>query len=205
MQSDFDIRWLDDRGDERVNSLPALLAAMARDEVRGLPGLRPHQREPWHAFAVQVGAMALIGAGAPSPPTEETEWRSLLLALTPGLPEGEAWSLVGDDWNRPALLQPAVVRDADRADYKPGVATPDALDMLVTSRNHDVKAARMARAADEDWFFALLTLQTTEGYLGAGNFGISRMNGGVRVAHDAGAQAARRHVGGLAPRRRSVA
>ena len=178
MQSDFDIRWLDDRGDERVNSLPALLAAMARDEVRGLPGLRPHQREPWHAFAVQVGAMALIGAGAPSPPTEETEWRSLLLALTPGLPEGEAWSLVGDDWNRPALLQPAVVRDADRADYKPGVATPDALDMLVTSRNHDVKAARMARAADEDWFFALLTLQTTEGYLGAGNFGISRMNGG---------------------------
>ena len=178
MQPDFHLRWLDYRGDEQTGSLFGLFAAMARGEAASLPGLRPHQREPWHAFAVQVGALALIGAKTPSPPSEEADWRRLLLALTPDWPGGEAWSLVGDDWNKPALLQPPVIRDANRADYKSGIVTPDALDMLVTSRNHDVKAGRMQHADDEDWFFALLTLQTTEGYLGAGNFGISRMNGG---------------------------
>jgi CRISPR system Cascade subunit CasA len=36
----------------------------------------------------------------------------------------------------------------------------------------------MASAQPDDWLFALLTLQTMEGFLGAGNYGISRMNGG---------------------------
>lgn len=57
--------------------------------------------------------------------------------------------------------------------------TPDALDMLVTSRNHDVKAARMTNAQPEDWVYALVSLQTQEGVMGAGNYGISRMNGGL--------------------------
>src|SRR5690606_23481359 len=42
-----------------------------------------------------------------------------------------------------------------------------------------LKAERMLAASDEHWLFALVTLQTYEGYLGAGNFGISRMNGGL--------------------------
>ena len=129
-------------------------------------------------FAVQVAAMAMITTGTTSMPENEDGWRTLLLALTPDWPDGEAWSLVVDEWERPALLQPAIVRAADRADYRGALATPDALDMLVTSRNHDVKAERMHGAADEDWFLALLTLQTTEGFLGSGNYGISRMNGG---------------------------
>ena len=178
MRHDFTIRWFDYHGDERTSSLFGLFAAMARGEAASLSALRPHQREPWHAFAVQVGAMALIEAGASSPPTEEAGWRSLLLKLTPNWPAGEAWSLIGGDWDKPALLQPAVICNVDHTDYRSRIATPDALDMLVTSRNHDVKAERMERADDEDWFFALLTLQTTEGYLGAGNYGISRMNGG---------------------------
>ena len=36
----------------------------------------------------------------------------------------------------------------------------------------------MIDAEPEDWLFALVTLQTMEGFLGAGNYGISRMNGG---------------------------
>jgi CRISPR system Cascade subunit CasA len=175
---DLCLRWLDKLDTEHSGSLFALFAALARGEVTSLPALRPHQREPWHAFAVQVAAMALIAAGFTSMPENEEGWRSLLLVLTPDWPDGEAWSLVVQDWSRPALLQPPVVQAANRADYRSMIVTPDALDMLVTSRNHDVKAERMQRAADEDWFFALLTLQTTEGYLGAGNFGISRMNGG---------------------------
>lgn len=172
------LRWLDQASVECCGSLFALLAAMARGEVASLQALRPHQREPWHAFAVQVAASGLIAASEQVLPKDEDSWQRLLLALTPDWPGGEAWSLVVDDWMRPALLQPPMVGPANRADYRSSIATPDALDMLVTSKNHDLKAARMAGAADEEWFFALLTLQTTEGYLGAGNFGISRMNGG---------------------------
>ena len=59
-----------------------------------------------------------------------------------------------------------------------GARTPDALDMLLTARNHDLKGARMIGAGDDDWLFALVSLQTQEGQMGAGNYGISRMNGG---------------------------
>lgn len=155
-----------------------VFAKLAGGEIESFPALRPHQREPWHAFCVQVAAMALIRAQRTDLPHNADEWRGLLIGLTPDWPGGEAWDLISDDWARPALLQPPLVSPANRADYRTRVATPDALDMLVTSRNHDVKTARMVDAREEDWLFALVTLQTTEGYLGAGNFGISRMNGG---------------------------
>ena len=54
----------------------------------------------------------------------------------------------------------------------------DELDMLVTSKNHDLKAGRMRTCQPEDWLYALVSVQTQEGFLGAGNYGISRMNGG---------------------------
>ena len=57
-------------------------------------------------------------------------------------------------------------------------ATPDELDILVTSKNHDLKSSVASRAAPGDWLFALVTLQTMEGFGGAGNYGVSRMNGG---------------------------
>ena len=40
-------------------SLPQLLAALGTDEVRDYPALRPHQRHPWHAFLVQLAAIAM--------------------------------------------------------------------------------------------------------------------------------------------------
>ena len=46
--------------------------------------------------------------------------------------------------------------------------------MLITSRNHDLKQEWWPRGASgEDWIFALVSLQTAEGYGGAGNQGIS--------------------------------
>jgi len=61
------------RGDLQRSSLPDLFAAMARDEVRDFPALRPHQRHPWHAFLAQLAAIALHRAGqsrpGPVPPT----------------------------------------------------------------------------------------------------------------------------------------
>jgi CRISPR system Cascade subunit CasA len=172
------IGWRDGDDGLHRDSLFGVFAALARGEAWSFPALRAHQREPWHAFTVQVAALALIRAERDDLPGDEAMWRELLIALTPDQPDGEAWSLVVDDWTRPALLQPPVVADANRADYKSRLPTPDALDMLVTSRNHDVKQERMATAGEEEWLFALVTLQTTEGFLGAGNYGISRMNGG---------------------------
>ena len=58
------------------------------------------------------------------------------------------------------------------------VPSPDALDLLITSKNHDLKRAVARASQPEDWIFALVSLQTGEGYNGAGNWGISRMNGG---------------------------
>jgi CRISPR system Cascade subunit CasA len=170
------ISWRDGEDNLHRGSLFGAFAALARGEAWSFPALRPHQREPWHAFTVQVAAMALIRAGVATPPETEAAWRDLLLALSGGVPE--AWELVVDDWSKPALLQPPMVAAANRADYRSVLPTPDALDMLVTAKAHDVKPERMAAARDEDWLFALVTLQTMEGIMGAGNYGISRMFGG---------------------------
>ena len=56
--------------------------------------------------------------------------------------------------------------------------TPDSIDMLATAKNHDLKASRVSAAESDAWLFALMTLQTCEGWGGATNYGISRMNSG---------------------------
>lgn len=152
-------------------TLPGLMAAMARNEVRSFPALRPHQRPAWHMFLVQLAALALWTAGRDDLPDTEAAWRDLLLALTAGDPG--PWALVGPD-DKPAFMQPPAPAGLN---WKP-VATPDALDLLITSRNHDLKQQIARDAAAEDWVFALVSLQTSEGYGGAGNNGIARMNGG---------------------------
>lgn len=157
-------------------NLPQLFVALGADEVRDYPALRPHQRHPWHAFLVQLAAIALHKAGSTVPFETADEWRDALLALTPDDPDGAAWCLVSPA-NRPALLQAAVV-GGSTSDWKSTAFAADEVDMLVTSKNHDVKGSRARRSQPEDWLFALLSLQTQEGFLGAGNYGISRMNGG---------------------------
>jgi CRISPR system Cascade subunit CasA len=162
-------------GDPALLTLPGVFAALMADRIAAFPALRAHQRHAWHAFLVQLGAMALHAAGLTEPPTEEAAWCELLRALTPDDPADHAWSLVAPP-DRPALLQPPIPDGL--AALKNEITTPDALDMLVTAKNHDLKQAAMATAQPDDWLFALLTLQTMEGFLGAGNYGISRMNGG---------------------------
>lgn len=157
-------------------NLPELFVALAADEVRDYPALRPHQRHPWHAFLVQLAAIALHKANRTAALETTQEWRDALLALTPDDPDGAAWCLVSPP-NRPALLQAAVV-GGSISDWKSESFAADEIDMLVTSKNHDLKGSRARRSQPEDWLFALLSLQTQEGFLGAGNYGISRMNGG---------------------------
>ena len=155
-------------------SLPYLFAAMSKGEVKGFPALRPHQRPAWHMFLVQLGALATRTAQYDKLPDDAAAWASALRGLTPNHLNDEPWQLVVEDRSKPAFLQPP---DPGNLKWSP-VPTPDALDLLITSRNHDVKKAVARRATAEDWVFALVSLQTCEGYGGAGNHGIARMNGG---------------------------
>ncbi len=156
-------------------SLPGVFAALTRNEVEDFPALRPHQRHVWHAFLVQVAALFLVRSGTAELPDTDATWREALLSLTPADPDGAAWALISP-LDRPAFLQPPVP-EGSLAGFKE-IITPDDLDMLVTAKNHDVKRASIQSARPEHWAFALLSLQTQEGFLGAGNYGIGRMNGG---------------------------
>ncbi len=160
--------------DGRRASLPGIFAAMSDGQTSPFSALRPHQRPAWHMFLVQLAALALWREPLPDLPTEEEFWRAALRRLTSDYPDDAPWQLVVDDWSRPAFLQPP---SPDGLKWTE-VETPDALDMLITARNHDIKSAIAREAAIEDWMYSLISLQTCEGYNGRGNHGIARMNGG---------------------------
>ena len=172
------LRWIDDAGETHACDLFGLFALLASDKIQQLATLRPHQRQHVHAFACQVAALALLEAGQTDLPTSPRRWRELLLALTPDQPDGSAWDLVVDDWDAPALLQAPGLDTALRNAPKKLVRTPDELDVLRGARNHDLKLGAMRDVGDDDWLYALITLQTGDGLEGRGLYGIVRMNSG---------------------------
>lgn len=174
-------------GERRV-SLPKLLATLSAGEVEGYTGLRAHQADPWHVFLVQLAASIQARHPTAALPTDPDYWRAGLLDLADG--KASAWQLLVEDVTQPAFLQhPWTSWEAEAADYgvksargqtvyDPKATTPDELDVLVTSKNHDLKMARIGTEETEAWLYALVLLQTTSGFLGQGNYGIVRMNGG---------------------------
>jgi CRISPR system Cascade subunit CasA len=55
---------------------------------------------------------------------------------------------------------------------------PDTLDLITTSKNHDVKQDRQARPGGDHWVYSLIAAQTMHGYPGPSWYGSVRMNGG---------------------------
>ena len=163
-------------GSRGARSLPGLLAALGAGEAVDFPDLRPHQEHPWHAFLVQLAALVVHRAGEGRIERSAEEWRSGLLELAGDAGE-DAWRLVVEDLSRPALFQ-TPVPEGSLAGYRHATAEPDAIDVVLTTRNHDVKQRRMRHPRPEHWVYALVTLQTFEGFMGRGNYGIARMNGG---------------------------
>ena len=157
-------------------SLPEVYKALAGDRVVAFPALRPHQRHAWHAFLAQLGVIACHRAGRDATPESVEDWRALLRGLAPDSDDDEPWRLIVDDPARPAFMQCPAPKGI--GDYRSRITTPDDLDLLVTSKNHDLKRTVAVAAAPEDWILALIDLQTMAGFLGAGNYGIARMNGG---------------------------
>ena len=100
------IRFDTAAGSRAVASLPETYAALMTDGVMAFPALRPHHRHAWHAFLVQLGALAMHQAGASEPPLAAAEWAAMLRRLTPQYPADEPWQLAVNDITLPALLQP---------------------------------------------------------------------------------------------------
>lgn len=166
-----------DGTDQQLN-LPELLSALLADEIHSFPTLRPHQTHAWHAFLVQLAAMASFETGVSSRSIHAAGWKEMLLALTDETTE--PWCLVAHDLSRPGFLQPPVPESSlqNFNKWQGGTRFPDEVDMLVTAKNHDLKQTRIVRPHPSHWVFALVTLQTMEGFMGRGNYGIARMNGG---------------------------
>ena len=157
-------------------SLPEVYVAMASDGVAGFPALRPHQRHAWHAFLAQLGVIARRRADCDTFPDDAAAWRELLRGLTREFGDDEPWRLIVEDPARPAFMQCPAPKGLTA--YRTLRSTPDDLDILIASKNHAPKRAVAVRGAPDDWIFALVNLQTMAGFLGQGNFGVARMNGG---------------------------
>ncbi|MEL6546896.1 MAG: type I-E CRISPR-associated protein Cse1/CasA, partial [Myxococcota bacterium] len=171
------------RRERQQVTLPELLSLLAQDGAVGdFPYLRAHQRHPWHSFLVQLAAIALHRANESGAEHSAERWRAMLLDSADGM--ASAFALVEPDLAKPAFLQPPVP-EGTLAKWK-RIETADALDILVTAKSHDVKAQRVIDASLETWMFALLSLQTMQGFLGAGNYGIARMNGGFASRPEVG-------------------
>ncbi len=155
-------------------SLPQVLELLGRNEILSFETLQPHQTHAWHAFTVQLAAILLHANGESEPSQPAERWAAWMREATQG--DDAPWCLVSDV-KKPAFLQPPV-GEGSLAGWKGPRIAPDDLDILVTAKNHDVKMNRVICAAPEHWIYALLNLQTMQGFLGAGNYGIARMNGG---------------------------
>lgn len=161
--------------------LPGLMALLGEDKVESLPGLQRHQEDAFHVFLCYLAGAVLARSGASDPRQGADYWREGIRDQTrqEGCADDSAWTLVVEDPTKPAFMQPPAPDKATfERDYKPKAATPDALDVMQTAKNHDVKSTRAMPTDQEAWLYALVSLQTTIGYMGAKTYGISRMNSG---------------------------
>lgn len=169
------LTWRDGQHRRSLATLPALLSYLGAGDAGDFPRVRAHQFHPWCMFLTQLAAIALQRAGQADPRLPEGDWRDLLLALTGG--QHEPWNLIVDDLARPAFFQPPV-SEGTLESWKKLETSPDGIDVLVTSKSHDVKTEMIDGTDVEAWIYALVCLQTTQGYLGSGKYGVARMKGG---------------------------
>ena len=168
------LSWRDRRLVRNATTLPGLLGHLAKGNVADFPAARAHQFHPWSMFLTQLAAIAIHRAHAVGVWTSESDWCRALLALTRD--RHEPWTLVVEDLSAPAFFQPPVP-EGSVATWKVEQC-PDNVDVLVTTRNHDVKRSQIRSASPEMWVYALVTLQTSQGYPGRGYNRIARMKGG---------------------------
>ena len=172
----FKVRLSDGTADRL--SLPSLMSALAEDRISSMSSLRAHQGHAFHAFLSQLAVIAMVAEGVDTMPTDAARWRQMLRGLT-GRWKETPWHLVRERMDQPAFMQPPIfLYETDAAAYKHPAMTPESLDVLVSSLNHEVKRNSGWDADLDDWAYALINTQTMSGYTGRGYYAISRMFSG---------------------------
>lgn len=159
--------------DDDELTLPGVLARLSSSTDVRYRSLQAHQHHVWHMFLVQLAVLALRKVGHDEPYSDEEAWRHALLGL---VDDPCMWWLDQPDLSRPAFLQPPLP-DGEAA-FTKVYETPDALDVLATAKNHDLKSERLQNPRLEHWVYALLGLQTMGNFGGKFNYGVARMNSG---------------------------
>ncbi len=157
-------------------TLPGLLAGLLNRKItiEGLSRIQIFQRHAVYSFLVQLTALAYdLEMTTELYNQDETYWKLRLLSLSSG--RNEPWSLIVEDTDKPAFMQPVTTQKYNLDKNLGGI---EILSVLITGKNFDVKTKRHINPTPEDWMYALITLQTMQGFLGLGNYGIARMNGG---------------------------
>lgn len=163
-----------------THSLPEVLAILsdadAQHPIETFTHLMAHQRHPWHAFLVQVAAIALHHAGRTDLPTKPETWEQLLLNLTDGA--REPWTLIVEDLAKPAFLQAPLADPSERPWIEEKTtAFPDTIDIVTAPKNHAPKKAVITNPAPDHWTYAMVSGQTACGWEGRTWYGSVRMNG----------------------------
>ncbi len=158
-------------------TLPEVLAQLFRDDIESFIALQPHQTHAWHAFLVQIAAIAMSDEKDDFDRSQAFEWADRLSVLTQNFGCEGGWNLINERLSEAAFMQPAIP-EGSLDSFKFDIETPDQLDILITSKNHDIKRQRIVGQEADHWIYSLITLQTMQGFLGVGNYGIYRMNGG---------------------------
>ena len=157
-------------------SLPQLLDALGQDSVESLVGIQRHQEDGFHVFLCYLASTILARRGNTNASQTADYWLDGLRDLA-GEHGDDAWTLVVEDLSRPAFMQPPIPL-SDQPQLRLKAETPDEMDLLVTAKDHDVKLRRAHQPHLDHWVYALVNLQTMSGFLGRGQMGIARMNGG---------------------------
>lgn len=159
-------------------TLPELLAALGQDRVESLPGLQRHQEDAFHIFLCYLAGAALARSQDSDPRQDAKFWTEALRRLAKRSDDC-AWSLLVDDVTRPAFMQPPLASEEEfLSEFKIGRPTPDAIDVLLTAKNHDIKSTKAVAPKADEWVYALISLQTMSGYI-LKHQGIARMNSGL--------------------------
>jgi len=137
-------------------SLPRIYPLLQQDAVEGFAKLQAHQKQAWHCFLAQLGAIATENRPMPN---SEDGWHEALSALTCR----EAWNLYTEDLSKPAFMQPPVP-EGTLDDFTQIDVAADDIPSL--AKNHGLKRTCIVKSEAEHWAYMLVNVQTSDTYAG---------------------------------------
>lgn len=176
-------------------TLPEIMESLGKDEIEAFSGIRPHQADSFHVFLSYLAGAILVRTkqDPEEDPTvlmqEKHFWEQGMRDLACDHHPDDAWTLIVEDYSMPAFMQPPIKTDNfDRSkeiekylkqnDEDILFYTPNRLDLVIASKNHNEKKDTIRYDHIDEWIYALITLQTMARYNGNKVYNISRMNGG---------------------------